>query len=494
MRTPTLTIDYTSKDYEAFRTEMINGLQTRIPEYTDTSQSDAGIAIIEALAERLDVLSYYQDSMANECFITTCQLRSSAEVWCEILGYSPYSATASTVMQCFTLYSASETDTTIPAGTIVKTLDGTIFETTEDLVIPAGELGDEIRDEYSGGSIANDGGISKYKYLVPVKQGYTVSLVYVGISAGYPNAKYMLKHKDIITDSIVLSVYNGSEYEKWTKVDSFIDSLPDSLHFRATVGEVGTTFVVFGDGNTGAIPPASSNPIYATYRIGGGLIGNVSANTITICTDASLQTVVKTTFNPSSPIVYGKNAESLSSIKLNAPIYSSVRWGIVTLQDFESFITLNYSDKILSSCAVYDVENDIANVYVVVNPYYDFDATREEVLPVLYEHLILKGECDILEPLTEALTIEVSATISDTYSQATIQNQINYYIYTYFTVGNRKLGEEVILSDLSAEMKSSIEGVKSIKFISPVEDIITPAENAVVTADTITINMYGGDA
>ena len=32
------------RDYEGFRTDMITGLQKRIPEYTDISQSDAGIA------------------------------------------------------------------------------------------------------------------------------------------------------------------------------------------------------------------------------------------------------------------------------------------------------------------------------------------------------------------------------------------------------------------------------------------------------------------
>ena len=48
-RLPTKNIDYTSRDYEAFRDLLITKLQEKMPEYTDTSETDAGIVIIEAL-------------------------------------------------------------------------------------------------------------------------------------------------------------------------------------------------------------------------------------------------------------------------------------------------------------------------------------------------------------------------------------------------------------------------------------------------------------
>ena len=54
-------VDYTNKDYESFRQDMIVRLQQKIPEYTDTSESDFGIVLIELLAHGLDILSYYND-------------------------------------------------------------------------------------------------------------------------------------------------------------------------------------------------------------------------------------------------------------------------------------------------------------------------------------------------------------------------------------------------------------------------------------------------
>ena len=49
-------VDYTNKDYESFRQDMIVRLQQKIPEYTDTSESDFGIVLIELLAHGLDIL------------------------------------------------------------------------------------------------------------------------------------------------------------------------------------------------------------------------------------------------------------------------------------------------------------------------------------------------------------------------------------------------------------------------------------------------------
>ena len=57
MRKPTQNIDYTSRDYEAYRELMLQKLREKIPEYTDTSQTDAGIVLLECLANGLDILS-----------------------------------------------------------------------------------------------------------------------------------------------------------------------------------------------------------------------------------------------------------------------------------------------------------------------------------------------------------------------------------------------------------------------------------------------------
>ena len=77
MRNTIEKLDYATRDYEGFRELMINKLQELMPEYTDIRQSDAGIVILELNAICLDILSYYLDSIPNECFISTAEQRSN---------------------------------------------------------------------------------------------------------------------------------------------------------------------------------------------------------------------------------------------------------------------------------------------------------------------------------------------------------------------------------------------------------------------------------
>ena len=102
-RKPTKGIDYTNRDYEAYRELMIQKLKEKMPEYTDTSQTDAGIVILECLANGLDILSMYSDIVANDVLLPTTQDRRMACILARNLGYTPYNQTASITPQVFVL-------------------------------------------------------------------------------------------------------------------------------------------------------------------------------------------------------------------------------------------------------------------------------------------------------------------------------------------------------------------------------------------------------
>ena len=129
-------LDYTTRDYEGFRSLMIDKLKELMPEYTDLRQSDAGIVILELNAMCLDILSYYLDSIANACFLATAEQRSNILKFCKMLGYTPRFATAAHYKQIF-IKNNPDTELTIPAGTKVKTYstsqDNVIFFTTTSL-------------------------------------------------------------------------------------------------------------------------------------------------------------------------------------------------------------------------------------------------------------------------------------------------------------------------------------------------------------------------
>lgn len=130
-------VDYTTRDYEGFRNDMIELLKKKIPEYSDFSESDMGIVLIELLAHGLDVISFYNDKIANEIFPDTATERESIIKHCRRLGYELKNATPSQYYQVFKIV-PQESTYVIPRGTRLYTKgdDSVEFELIEDLKIP----------------------------------------------------------------------------------------------------------------------------------------------------------------------------------------------------------------------------------------------------------------------------------------------------------------------------------------------------------------------
>jgi len=80
-------IDYLARDYNSFRQALIDLIPAKLPEWTDRSEADFGIVLIELFAYMGDILSYYQDRIANEAFLTTAQERRSVINHLRLIGY-----------------------------------------------------------------------------------------------------------------------------------------------------------------------------------------------------------------------------------------------------------------------------------------------------------------------------------------------------------------------------------------------------------------------
>jgi uncharacterized phage protein gp47/JayE len=80
-------IDYVTKDYAGFRQGMIDLIPSLLPRWTDRSENDFGIVLIELFAYVADILSYYQDRAANEAFLRTATQRRSVIELLRLIGY-----------------------------------------------------------------------------------------------------------------------------------------------------------------------------------------------------------------------------------------------------------------------------------------------------------------------------------------------------------------------------------------------------------------------
>ena len=80
-------IDYLARDYDSFRQALVNLIPAKLPEWTDRSEADFGIVLLELNAYMADILSYYQDRIANEAFLGTAQERASVIQHLRLIGY-----------------------------------------------------------------------------------------------------------------------------------------------------------------------------------------------------------------------------------------------------------------------------------------------------------------------------------------------------------------------------------------------------------------------
>jgi hypothetical protein len=84
-----LPIDYVTKDFDGFLEMMKEMIPTLTPEWTDTSDSDQGIVILQLLSYGLHIMGYYQDRAVNENILHLARTKKSVLLLCKFLGYEP---------------------------------------------------------------------------------------------------------------------------------------------------------------------------------------------------------------------------------------------------------------------------------------------------------------------------------------------------------------------------------------------------------------------
>ena len=284
------TIDYMARDYDSLLLAMRALIPEKLPEWTDyESQADFGNVLLQLFAHMGDILSYYQDRVANESFLGTAQQRRSVIQHLRLIGY-----------QLSTAAPASATLTlTVPAGyTDIITINrGDAFATRTQRDAPP------VRFEYTREqplridcrALPTDAANRKYYHGIPVEEGRLVREEILGTSDGTPNQRFPLAHAGLILrslgqgqaiqrDIILLTDLEGI-LEEWTLQESLVVSREGQKDFMVEIDEDDRASVLFGDGAFGAIPPKDA-VIKATYRVGGGLHGNVAPQTIRTIIDA----------------------------------------------------------------------------------------------------------------------------------------------------------------------------------------------------------------
>jgi hypothetical protein len=340
-------IDYTARDYDS----ILAAMRAVIPEelgWTDhTSEADFGNVLLELFASMGDVLSYYQDRVADESFLTTARTRRSVISHLRLIGYELATASPAAAELTVSVPAAHTEDLTINRG---------------DAFATASEQGAaSIRYEFNGleplsvhlsAITPNAQGLKEF--TLQVEEGRLIDTELLGIADGTKNQRFRLLHTPFILRSrgatgqakqeIDLFTRHGGQSQGWVLRDTLAFSYgPPGDDTEATaqrdfvveIDEDDQATVVFGDGDLGAIPENGAE-VRATYRVGGGAAGNVAARKIsTVVLAPDLTRVGATVVNP-APAVGGSDRESIDRAVGHAPaVFRSMRRA-VTAADYEA--------------------------------------------------------------------------------------------------------------------------------------------------------------
>lgn len=316
-------IDYTSRDYLALRDDLIEVIRMRVPMWKADNPSDFGLALVEAYAYGLDTIHYYLDRVANEAYLQTAIQRESLYSISEMFNYKPKLATPATVIvqlentttKEIVLEAGARVLATVPVGdaSIIKN-----FETDEQAILaPLTEAAQTV------------------PFSVSATEGRTYKNESLGASTGFVRQQFILPRTSVLPYSVRIvtelkTEVGGTDTQEWVEIDDLRNAHVTDRMFQVLAQTDGSSMVRFGDGFHGAIPPLHSI-IRATYRVGGGSDGNVAAHTIDKIAYPETKGINVTNDLPASG---GTNAESLSSIRLNAARSFRSRDRAVTLSDY----------------------------------------------------------------------------------------------------------------------------------------------------------------
>ena len=422
-------IAYTARDYASLRQSMLDDALTKLPEWTSRSPNDFGVVLIEEFAYMGDILSYYIDRVAAEAFLATATQRASILHLAEMLDYRPDTGQASTVTLSIGVVPGTGT-VAIPKGTQFSSaslqpdvVPVVVFETDEDLFI------------------TQDTSVVAFG-TVTATQGETVSNEEIGTSTGGADQTFPLVQNPVIEASVVVSVDEGSGPIAWVFVEHLIDYGPDDQVFTTTTDATGRTRVLFGDNVNGQVP-ANSAVITATYRVGGGTVGNVGPQAIN--TVVSAPSEVTSVVNPASA-EGGTDAETNDQIRRNAPRALSTLHRAVTLADYAN---LAYNVTGVAKARADGTSYTAITVYVAPTGGGQPSTTlKQRVLEYLSDKKMINAQITAADPVYVPLTVVVDVTVASQFAQSTVNAAVRNAIGESLLFDKVDFGQLVSVSDI----------------------------------------------
>jgi len=460
---------YVVKDFSTLRNELISRIPTYTPNWTDWSESDIGITLLELFCFMGDQLMFYLDNNTNENFLSTARIKRDVINICKQIAYQLDSRVSSTCNVRFSINTAISNNIVIPKFTRLSGA-GVYFVTSAATSLPAG-----------------------YTYVdVPVVQGIKSSQSFT--SDGTADQYFVIGSSNVATGCIYASV----DSTDWTKVDNFLDSDGTSKHFIIKFRSDETYQVEFGDGTYGLIPPNGAS-IVLSYIISDGASGNVGTGVIDELLDQlydSMSNPIDVTVDNTEAATGGAEAETIDHAKTQAPLELASLWRMVTLADYQALIS-GYPGVLKAMC--YDI-NDYSPItdnslppfrtviaYIVPNGGGAMSSVFKTALEAYVANRMTVGNLfEARDIFYRTIDIACDVYVLTGYDPSVVISNIITAIQNYISIDNLDIGESIRYSVLAALIQD-VAGVAYIENLVPSVDTILEF-NQIAEAGTLTIN------
>jgi hypothetical protein len=108
-------VDLLTKDFDGFLQLLADRVRVQNPDWTDFAPASFERVLLELLAHHADMLSYYQDRVANEAFLDTASQRFSVRQHGVLLGYELSEGASASTLLSFRVAPPADQAISIPA-------------------------------------------------------------------------------------------------------------------------------------------------------------------------------------------------------------------------------------------------------------------------------------------------------------------------------------------------------------------------------------------
>ncbi len=443
-------VSYVNYDYDDLVTELTNRLKAN-GVWKDTYESSTGQMWIEFFATIANLILYYVERRAEECFIGTARNKSSVVNLSRLVNYTPRRTVSAIGTLTFTIPTDLTVRIFIPQYTKCLTANSVEFLTMQDVTIEPGQLSNSVA--------AIEGSLVELDLVGDgtLDREIAISDTFVE-NDDHPAYKPFSAFR-VLVDGV-----------EWTKVTSFLDSASADTHYMVRAELDDTLTIIFGDGIHGKVVETGAT-ISIKYIRSTGTAGNVyeTAKVTTISDtlyDANSVAVTNITVSNTSVMVGGDDAEAIDQIRLNAPQVFATGDRLVTKTDFAAFI-LAYES--VADVNVWGEAEEVPPNYAMFNRVkicmllddwvHPPSVFKQQLATDLYDKSMLTVKYEFVTAVILYVIVKLDVFVNKGYSLSQTQADIATVLAANFLLGTTsKLG----LSKYKSNLVQAIDELVSI--------------------------------